>query len=99
MKKRLLLLLASVLIPILTFAQETAETAERGWDEIINDAVTPATEFIFNIVFYPWVYSDMANTGGSMPYVIILLLGAATIFTIYFKFINIMKFPEIKIYI
>jgi alanine or glycine:cation symporter, AGCS family len=93
MKKRLLLLLASVLIPILTFAQETAETAERGWDEIINDAVTPATEFIFNIVFYPWVYSDMANTGGSMPYVIILLLGAATIFTIYFKFINIMKFP------
>jgi AGCS family alanine or glycine:cation symporter len=35
----------------------------------------------------------MANTGGSMPYVIILLLGSATFFTIYFKFINIAKFP------
>ncbi len=89
MKRKLLLLLATVLLPIFAFAQE----AERGWDDIINDAVTPATAFIFNIVFYPWVYTDMANTGGSMPYVIILLLGAATFFTLYFGFINLRRFP------
>ena len=90
MKRRILLFVLTILCPLLSFAQDTPE---RGWDEIINDAVTPATAFIFNIVFYPWDYTDMANTGSSMPYVIILLLGAATIFTLYFGFINIRKFP------
>ena len=89
MKKRLLLFLLTIICPLLSFAQDS----QRGWDEVINDAVTPATAFIFNIVFYPWVYTDMANTGGSMPYVIILLLGAATIFTFYFGFVNIRRFP------
>ncbi len=86
--KRIYILLACLITPLLIYAQE-----EKGLDEIINEAVTPATAFIFNIVFYPWVYTDMANTGGSMPYVIILLLLSATIFTIYFGFINIRKFP------
>ena len=90
MKKRLLLFILTIICPLLSFAQDNSE---RGWDEIINDAVTPATAFIFNIVFYPWVYTDMANTGGSMPYVIILLLGAATFFTLYFGFINLRRFP------
>ena len=89
MKKRFLLFILTILCPLLSFAQES----EKGWDEIINEAVTPATAFIFNIVFYPWVYTDMANTGGQMPYVIILLLGSATIFTLYFGFINIRRFP------
>ncbi len=87
-QRKLLLFLISLSAPIFALAQE----AEKGWDEIINDAVTPATAFIFNIVFYPWVYTDMANTGSSMPYVIILLLSAATIFTVYFGFVNIRKF-------
>ncbi|MEM6964852.1 MAG: alanine/glycine:cation symporter family protein [Bacteroidota bacterium] len=88
MKKRILLFLAVLVLPFFTFAQE----AQRGWDEAINDAVTPATKFIFEIIFYPWTYGPDGDTS-TMPYVIILLLGAATIFTIYFGFINIRRFP------
>lgn len=88
MKRRILQILGLILLPVLAWSQE----AERGWDEAINDAVTPATEFIFNIVFYPWTYGPNGDTS-TMPYVIILLLGAATIFTIYFGFVNIRRFP------
>lgn len=88
MKKQLQISFILFLLPILSFAQE----AERGWDEIINDAVTPATEVIFNSVFYPWTYGPDGDTS-TMPYVIILLLSAATIFTLYFGFINIRRFP------
>ena len=86
MKRRILQILGLLILPVLAWSQ----SEERGWDEAINDAVTPATEFIFNIVFYPWVYGGDTST---MPYVIILLLGAATIFTLYFGFVNIRRFP------
>ena len=77
--------LAILLAPIFLFAQE------QGLDEKINDAVTPATKFIFELVFYPWTYGPGGDTS-SMPYVIMLLLGSATIFTIYFGFINLRRF-------
>ncbi len=88
--KRIYLLLATILLPLLSFAQNTAE--ERGWDDAVNEAVEPATAFIFNIVFYPWTYGPNGDTS-TMPYVIILLLTAATIFTFYFGFVNIRRFP------
>lgn len=88
MKKSILITLLTLAMPLLMFAQEQ----QRGWDEVINEAVTPATAFIFNIVFYPWTYGPDGDTS-TMPYVIILLLTAATIFTFYFGFINIRKFP------
>ncbi len=87
MKRKLLLLLGFV-FPFVVYGQDNTS---RGWDEMINDAVTPATEFIFNIVFYPWTYGPNGDTS-TMPYVIILLLGSATIFTLYFGFVNIRKF-------
>ena len=88
MKKleRLFLVFVGLIIANTAFGQD------RNWDEAINDAVTPATEFIFNLVFYPWTYGPNGDTS-TMPYVIILLLSAATIFTLYFGFINIRKFP------
>lgn len=86
MKKSILLLTLSFLLPAITYCQD------KGWDEKINEAVTPATEFIFNLVFYPWTYGPDGDTS-TMPYVIILLLSAATIFTLYFGFINIRRFP------
>jgi len=76
------------LAPMIIFAQDAVE---KGLDDKINDFVTPGTKFIFEIVFYPWTYGPGGQT--AMPIVIILLLGSATIFTIYFGFINIRRFP------
>ncbi|HFC00585.1 MAG TPA: alanine:cation symporter family protein [Phaeodactylibacter sp.] len=81
MKRKLLLVLASFLIPILTFAQETAE---MGIDEKINQAFKPISDFFSAIIFF---------TVGGIPFVLVLLVLSALFFTIYFGFINIRRFP------
>lgn len=81
MKRKLLLLLASFLIPILAFAQETAEV---GIDERIDKAFQPISDFFSAIIFF---------TIGGVPFVLVLLVLSALFFTIYFGFINIRRFP------
>jgi len=76
-----------LLIPVLSFA----ESNNQGLDDQINSLVEPITRFIYEIVFYPWVYNSVENDT-KMPFVIILLLVAAMIFTIYFNFINFRSF-------
>ena len=80
MKKRLLLLLAVTLFPIFLFAQEAAE---KGFDEMIDEAFQPVSDFFSNIIFF---------TIGDIPIVLILLVLAALFFTIVFGFINIRRF-------
>ncbi|MFK7773639.1 MAG: alanine/glycine:cation symporter family protein [Saprospiraceae bacterium] len=80
MKKRLLLLMAVFLLPIFTFAQETAE---KGIDQMIDEAFQPVSDFFSAIIFF--------NIGG-VPFVLMLLVFAAAFFTIMFGFINIRKF-------
>lgn len=86
MRKSLLLLL-SWLVPALSFAQDNGE---KGWDESINDAFQPITDAVAGIVFYSIQLGDSSTS--AMPYVIILLLTGATIFTIYFRFIQFRAF-------
>ncbi len=81
--KRLLTLLSTLLLPVLSWAQD----AERGLDEKINDFVTPAATLINGIVMYP-----ISIAGVQIPIVLIVLLSAATYFTIYFKFVNFTQF-------
>lgn len=80
MKKRLLLLMAVFLLPIFTFAQETAE---KGIDQMIDEAFQPISDFFSAIIFF--------NIGG-IPFVLMLLVFAAGFFTVMFGFINIRKF-------
>ncbi len=80
MKKRLLLLMAVFLLPIFTFAQETAE---KGIDQMIDEAFKPVSDFFSAIIFF--------SIGGT-PLVLILLVFAAAFFTITFGFINVRKF-------
>ena len=86
MKKSLFLFIASVLSPLLAFAQEV----EKGWDERINEAFLPITNAVAGAVFYPIQFGEDATS--SMPIVIIILLLGATIFTIYFGFIQFRGF-------
>jgi len=84
--RKILLLLFTVLSPLLASAQE----GEVGWDERVNDAFEPISTTVSNIVFYPIQFGEDATS--QMPIVIIILLLGATIFTLYFKFIQFRGF-------
>ena len=81
MRKFFLALIACIL-PLTIFSQ--------GLDQTINEAVKPATDWVSSVVFYSIQFGD--NSAGAMPIVIIILLTAATIFTVYFRFINFRGF-------
>lgn len=83
--KKTLFLLFNLLLPILTFAQEG-----RGWDERINDTFQPITNAVAGVVFYAIQLGESSST--ALPIVIIILLTGATIFTVYFRFIQFRGF-------
>ncbi len=86
MKKSLAAVLATLLTPLIALAQES----QQGWDARINEAFEPISDGISSIVFYPIRFGETAAS--EMPIVIIILLLGATIFTIYFKFIQFRGF-------
>ena len=79
MKKRLLSLLF-LAAPLLTFAQE------KGLDQKIDEGFKPISDFFSKIIFFP-VWKDP-----DIPFVLLLLVGSAAFFTIYFSFPNIRHF-------
>ena len=84
MKKltRLAFSLILFIIPFILKAQD------KGIDERINEAFDPIENRVSAFVFYSIEFGE----GLSMPIVIIILLAAATFFTIYFNFVNIRNF-------
>jgi AGCS family alanine or glycine:cation symporter len=81
--KRILLSIFTLVIPILTFAQEV----EKGLDEKVNDAFMPIANAWEGLVLYP-----ITIAGYKIPIVLILLVVGATFFTIRFKFPGVTKF-------
>jgi len=79
MQKRILSLL-TLLIPFFTFAQEATE---KGIDQKIDEAFRPISDAISGVVFFP-IYGT--------PFVLILLVGSALFFTLYFGFPNVRYF-------
>ncbi|MBD0824336.1 alanine/glycine:cation symporter family protein [Aestuariibaculum marinum] len=79
--KRYLLSLFTLLLPILTFAQEsTSEKFDRVFKEY--------TGWFVEGIFYEIPFSDDYR----IPWVLIVLIGGALFFTFYFKFINFTGF-------
>lgn len=68
--------------PIFTFAQE------KGLDQQIDEAFGNATGGFVKLIFYAIPFSDSVQ----VPWVLIVLLGGALFFTLYFKFINVTGF-------
>ena len=77
MKYRLLTLF-SFLLPFLSTAQENAE---KGLDEIVNDAFMPFATWWENTVLTP-----IPIAGYDIPIVLILLILGATFFTVILNF-------------
>ena len=78
MKKRLLSIL-TLIIPILTFAQEV------GIDQKIDQAFGDATGWFVRFIFYQIPFTDTI----SVYWVLFPLILGAMYFTFYFKFINL----------
>ncbi|HEY5687971.1 MAG TPA: alanine/glycine:cation symporter family protein [Yeosuana sp.] len=77
--KKYLLSILTLIIPIVTFSQES----EIGLDQQIDQAFKPVSDFFSNVVFF--------EVGGT-PFVLILLVVSAAFFTIYFGFPNVRYF-------
>ena len=75
--KKIQLLFLTFLIPILSFAQE------KGLDQRIDEAFAPISNFFSKTVFF-----EIAG----YPFVILLLIGSAAFFTLYFGFPNLRYF-------
>ncbi len=82
--KHYFLLILSLFLPFISSAQE----AERGLDERVNDAFMPIAEAWEGLVLYPVTIGEY-----NIPFVVILLVCGATFFTVIFRFPNILKFP------
>ena len=81
MKKRLTLLLVTILAPFFLLAQEPEA---QGLDEKIDAAFAPISNAFQSVILF--------QVGG-IPFVVVLLVLGATFFTLYFGFINIRRFP------
>ena len=57
---------------------------EKGLDQQIDEAFKPFSDLVSSIIFFE-IYGT--------PFVLILLVGSALFFTIYFGFVNIRRFP------
>ena len=67
-------------LPTISFAQE------MGLDDKINEAFTPIANWWGGVVLHNF-------PGTSIPTIILLLVGGALFFTLYFGFVNIRRFP------
>ena len=64
-------------VPFLSFSQD------KGLETRIDEAFAPISDFFSEVVFFPV---------GGYPFVILLLVGSAAFFTLYFGFPNIKYF-------
>ncbi|NRB71166.1 MAG: alanine:cation symporter family protein [Xanthomonadales bacterium] len=71
-------------VALLTWLLATPALAQQTLDERINAAVQPAADWVTGIIF-----STFPVAGVNIPFVLAWLIVAATIFTFYFRFINL----------
>lgn len=76
------LFMALWLTPLQAFAEE-----QTGIDQAISDAVAPIANAISNVIFYSFEFN-----GATVPLIVLWLIIAAIIFTIYFGFIQFRVF-------
>jgi len=78
--KKYLLSVFTLILPILTFAQDVAE---KGLDQRIDEGFKPISDAISAVIFFKIM---------DIPFVLILLVGSALFFTLYFGFPNFRYF-------
>ena len=79
--KKFLLSIFTFIIPFLSFAQEAAE---KGIDQRIDEGFKPFSDAVSSVIFF--------EIFDGVPFVLLLLVGSAAFFTIYFGFVNVRHF-------
>ena len=74
------------LLILMTLAPLTVRAQQQGLDDRINEAFTPVANWWGSVVLHNF-------PGTSIPTIIILLVGGALFFTLYFGFVNLRHFP------
>ena len=83
-------LFAAILLALFwTPAALAQETQERGIDTAINEAIAPISNFIVGIIFY-----SVPIFGADFPLIVMWLVIAAAIATVYFNFISFRAFKH-----
>lgn len=77
----------SLLALLTSLISLNAQADERGFDEIIQEAVTPIATWVSNVVFYSVPIGD-----AQFPLIVAWLISAAVFCTFYFNFINVRGF-------
>ena len=88
MKKTVLALFATLVLPLLSYAQETSAQAAQTIDQKINAVFAPITKAIESVVFVSIPLGEKL----SIPFVLIWLVVGALVFTIYMGFIQFRSF-------
>ena len=83
MLKNLIAGLAGLLFPLWAVAQEAAE---KSMDDRISEAIAPIINPFVAFIFSPLPGSE-ALLGTAFPWIVLWLVVAATVFTLYFGFI------------
>ena len=73
---------------LLIFSSFLSFSQDKGLDQKIDEAFAPISDFFSYYVFYPIA---------GYPFVILLLIGSAAFFTLYFGFPNIKYFLNLII--
>ena len=71
-------------LSVLAFLPVTVVQAQDSLDERIDSMVRPAADWVSSIIFYP-----LPIAGVGVPFVLLWLVLAAIVFTLYFRFINV----------
>ena len=74
---------------VLAAAPVLASTEPSGLDQAISDATTPVADAITSVVFYSPTVGGVA-----IPLIVVWLILAATIFTVYMGFLNVRGFKH-----
>ncbi|MBR9923254.1 MAG: alanine:cation symporter family protein [Bacteroidetes bacterium] len=74
-------------ITLLLLTQFAVFSSAQGLDERINDGIMPAA-----LWWESFVFTEISLGGFSIPIVLIVLVGGALFFTLYFGFVNVRRF-------
>ncbi|KAA9129546.1 alanine:cation symporter family protein [Marinihelvus fidelis] len=78
-----------ILTAVLATLVALPAVAQDGIDQKINNAIQPIADAVTSVIFYP-IPLGFAD----IPFVLVWLVTAATIMTVYFKFINLRAFTH-----
>ncbi len=86
MSRKIAFTLSLLVLPLLSMAQDSGFFSNL--DDAVNKKVEPIADW-----WEAFVLTSFSVAGVSIPLVLIILIGGATFFTIYFGFVNITKVP------